>query len=170
MTYLSPNQRLYVLMANVSIFLLIFGPFLIGFGIYCNQRDSASLKWPATPGKIVKYDKTWRSGRHARYEYTATYVYTVNGNQYAGQRYAVWDNYVTERWGNYWVDHPVSSSVDVYYDPQNPQSTVLFRGPEYWVNENCICMGAAFIAFAIFLRIKMRKFRAAGNAPYGKAL
>lgn len=155
---LTPNQKLFTILGMAVFWFVVLGPSMIGYGVYSNRVDGASLKWPMTTGRIVNYDKTYRGGKNPGYNYTATYAYSVNGMHYTEQRYAVWSDYVEGGgWSDFMDVHPVSSSIEVYYDPNDPKSAVLAPGPNYWVNRNLIWMGTVFIVLAIVLIIVMRK-------------
>lgn len=153
-----PFNKQYALAFVLGFYFLLGGPCLIGYAGYRNQVDSASLKWPRTSGTIIQYDKTYHGGRNSGYIYTATYAYNVNGMHYTGQRYAVWSDSVAYGGGSDYMDvHPASSSVDVYYDPGNPENAVLVPGPNHWLNRILIWSGRALIVVGIVLLIVMRK-------------
>jgi hypothetical protein len=132
---------------------LVGGPLIIFDGVHSNQRDRPSLQWPEVSGKLMQCDLGYRSGTHSSYHYvTATYTYIVNGTRHVEHQIALWSPDLSR--GNateFAAAHPAPSSVDVYYDPQNPANAVLIPGADDAGNRFLIIDGSVLIALGIIV-------------------
>jgi hypothetical protein len=128
---------------------LIVGPLIIFKGIHANHRDRPSLEWPKVSGKIMQCDKMYHSGSrrsNGTYSIEATYTYTINHQHYVEHQITLWNPNLMRKTGNFILLHPVSSPVDVYYDPQNPANAVLIPGADEAGNRFTIICGCILFA------------------------
>ena len=144
------RQNFYMLLA-IMFFGLIYGPRMFLQGINANNRGRASLQWPKTAGTMTQCDVIVLPGVHSSgYKIAATYTYVANGQQYTGHQVNLWGRFEPKEIANFVANHPVSSSVDVYYDPQNTANAVLIPGADEAVNQYFIVGGSIAFAIAIF--------------------
>lgn len=118
-------------------------------GIYLAH---VSMQWPATEGKIVDSNVGASSGSGpATYSPKVRYTYTVDGRTYegnriyfAGIRMASSHDYARKLAGRFLPGR----AVNVYFDPDNVERSVLLPGvrTEHWLN---FLVSGAFIAFAL---------------------
>ncbi|HEX2622422.1 MAG TPA: DUF3592 domain-containing protein [Phototrophicaceae bacterium] len=109
----------------------------LAYRAYMGQRQvRASQNWMVATGKVLaanveaRTSRSGTSGRSTSYYPNVVYEYQVNGQRYQNNRFYLGmqvgrGNYMTiqQRINNY----PVGSSVQVYYDPNNPAQSVLER-------------------------------------------
>jgi hypothetical protein len=94
-------------------------------------------QWAETQGKMLSghiessqgYDQSTSSYK-TYHRPEVTYQYEVNGIQYTGTR-VTQQSFSSGALGHvkkFLADHPVGSTVTVYYDPANPASSILEKG------------------------------------------
>jgi hypothetical protein len=130
---------------------IISAVFLLGFGLFwCGlvglfdymiggqiAGQVASTHYTATAGQVTQSDYTFRGGsKGGTYRANIRYRYKAAGHAWSATRY----RYSTEASSDSassangdWVrqliaNHPVGSAMTVYYNPKNPQDTVLSPG------------------------------------------
>lgn len=98
-----------------------------------------SRKWPSAPGviessrisRLIDTDSDDNWVQHDRYEYevVVTYSYVVEGVQYQGDRLEIRPTKTSsERFAERELaDYPVGKQVPVYYNPEEPERSVLKR-------------------------------------------
>ncbi len=92
---------------------------------------AASRDWRKTTGKILRAElQNLSVGRKENYHALITYTYIVNENIYHGTRTRFADTTGTSAEQQQAVidQYPVDSTVNVYYDAQNPSESVLEPG------------------------------------------
>jgi hypothetical protein len=145
----------YALLLMYLCFVLI-GPALILYALYANHRDRPTLLWPKVSGTIVQCQRKHYSGLHSSSEAVdVTYLYAVRGHHYVGHEIAPWstdlDGYNGVRPAAFATAYPLGSTVDVYYEPQQPDQAVLLPGPDVQANRNFIYAGCGFLLCGLFL-------------------
>jgi hypothetical protein len=152
------RQTFYTFLV-IAVVGLIGGPLFVFRGIHANRRDLPSLQWPRTTGIMTQCDKEWYAGGHSVSHWIeATYTYAVNNQQYVGHNITLWDptlHGTRDQTGNFAAAHPISSSVDVYYDPQNPGNAVLIPGADESGNRVSIYGGAIAFASALLSAFRL---------------
>ncbi len=131
---MSISQTVQIVLDGVAIFILGALGYQILFASRRRRRESEeSLQWPSTPGTVTtshaaRHDRMGRSGSYETAH--ISYEYTVAGKKYKSTRFS-FDNLeklattdaqlqsVLER-------YPKGKELTVYYDPQDPQSSILF--------------------------------------------
>src|SRR5262249_8640841 len=144
---------------------VVIGLLLALQAVHADHRDRPSLQWPKVSGKMMQCDKVYHSGRHGgSYGITATYTYLINDRRYVAHQIALWSPDLRGKPGDFADKYPVSSTVDVYYDPQNPENAVLVPGPDEIGNRMSIRAGIASfvggILLIFLLRPKLAEYKA----------
>lgn len=135
------------------------------FGIFFLIDANESAGWPEVEGSVrytaVKQDRArgaqGGSKYTIRYYYTVSYRYTVNGQPLSGDRYSMGDG---PRASGYFktrqeaeaegdIVYPVGSAITVYYNPENPESTVLRPGTN-WGTYVPLILGLFFAGCGVF--------------------
>ncbi len=143
--------------------LLLLGPAIVLHAIYADRRDQPSLQWPKISGSVVQSRIFYHPGRAAFSFHTVEveYVYQVDGRVYSGNRVKLWDpdlhreDILTEP---FVAAHPVGSTVDVYYDPQQPERAVLIPGADETGYRFYLWDGSLLTVFTIAAVFQSRKF------------
>ena len=114
------------------IFAIIGGAIFIFFALPPLQYAAASKNWPSVPGTITKSEvQVFKRDGNTHYQPDIAYSYTVEGKKYTASKITVGDgsldNNVTKA-KRLQAEYPVDKEVDVYYDPDLPESAVLQPG------------------------------------------
>jgi hypothetical protein len=142
-------------------------------------REMGSASWPATTGTIIKTNLVHTVARHNDgYVPGLQYRYEVDGRVYVGTRidFHTQDSVHAKESAESWLyKYSRGSTVRVYYDPKNPNITILEPGikPEqrwlfYLGLAYIIGMSVAFVAVARDLRRKGVGTRARTKRPMVK--
>lgn len=116
--------------AFISVFYIVgFG--MLGYGLWSMKRSTEAGSWPTTPGVIVSCAIDEDSdGDGTTYRVVVEYSYNVGGVEYTNDQLAF--GYTAD--SGHEVHREILSelesaeTVDVRYDPANPQSAVLSYG------------------------------------------
>ncbi|MEW5722067.1 MAG: DUF3592 domain-containing protein [Thermodesulfobacteriota bacterium] len=121
------NRRLRLPRYFAVIFVLA-GAGLFALGLWLGLEGWRSRGWPATPGRIVRSEaarmgRTWTVNLH--------YTYEVGGWEYSGGRLFLGPEagMSQSRALEYVRRYPAGAAVEVHYDPEAPQFSVLEPGP-----------------------------------------
>jgi hypothetical protein len=112
------------------------GTVVLFFGVRAERGrrrlESRSRQWPSITGRVVESGTTQvNDGDSTTYKARIRYEYLVGDQQYIGDRISIRGaesifrnkiNSIVER-------YPVGASVEVFYDPQQPQMAVLEHAP-----------------------------------------
>ena len=110
---------------------------LVGWFIWdkFKKRDvllKAATTWPATTGRVIKSRVEVSGGEHTSVYPRITYAYDVNGRAYQNDLLRAGDRIMRVSTGQdayATVDrYPEGANVTVYYNPANPQESVLEKG------------------------------------------
>ena len=125
-------------MKRISLLIrtLIFLPFLgvCLFFLYGNiqtakQQDTASLFIPVNARVIESRVRKIMTSRRTIYEPYIEYSYTVNGRTYNSTRLGYGSKPIPEGYDgtekSYVAAYPVGKSITAYYNPDNPNESVL---------------------------------------------
>ncbi|MBN1416262.1 MAG: DUF3592 domain-containing protein [Bacteroidales bacterium] len=114
------------------IFAIIGGAIFIFFALPPLQYAAASKSWPAVPGTITRSEvKVWQRDGNTHYEPDIAYSYMVEGKRYSSSKITVGDGSLdnnVKRAKSLQAEYPAGKEVDVYYDPDLPESAVLQPG------------------------------------------
>ncbi|MGC1376233.1 MAG: DUF3592 domain-containing protein [Anaerolineales bacterium] len=126
-----------------GLLLLLFSGFVLIIVIQQWLMTSASANWPTTQGKVVSSNTQACHNRLAPddYETKISYQFSISGKLYTSSDVSFpGDQYMgCGHAQEIAAQYPVGKSVIVYYDPMNPQDSVLHPG------------GSDFIGIAGFL-------------------
>ena len=134
-------KRFIILILKISLFLfvmffLIMGIYSIYYGIDLSRVAEKSLSWPETGGVITDsyihvYEQSDDDGTKTWHETVIRYSYSVNKKTYSGNSITLSSRgpHTTDRvkLETFITDYPKGLSVNVYYDPENPQSSILVK-------------------------------------------
>ena len=114
------------------ILAIIGGAIFIFFALPPLQYAATSKNWPSVPGTITKSEvQVFKRDGNTHYQPDIAYSYTVDGRKYSASKITVGDgsldNNVTKA-KRLQAEYPVDKEVDVYYDPDLPESAVLQPG------------------------------------------
>jgi hypothetical protein len=143
------------------IFPLIFvaaGTLLLIFGINGVNRAIASSDWPSVTGtivtsEVVREQRRDSDGRRTTvYRADIAYEYEVDGARYLGDSVAVGDfsSSSRARADRITRQYPVDAQVEVFYDPEEPVTSLLEPG----VSAKAFAMpgiGAVFLAAGLVM-------------------
>lgn len=130
-------------MGVICLVCAIAGYYDMDYASFCEKKYlpmlKKSVKWPATPGKIVSHSifekKTGRYSHSPRTHYYAepAYLYTLKGKNIRGVRVcflpANCNNGTSHDDAQALLNsYPVGSTTPVCYDPKNPGISTLRRG------------------------------------------
>ena len=116
----------------LRVLVLIIGIVLLIWSLHILILAQSSNNWSTTEGYIVSSE--WTSGRPSDEDVCdkaeVRYEYSVDGREYVGSRVAfAMDDFCSQSRAIRVVDdYPVGSYVDVYYDPDNPETSVIEPG------------------------------------------
>ncbi len=157
------TQMLWIILEIIAV--LAFGALAYQTLIYPKKRwqqSEESLKWPSTPGTVVaSYIKRHdRSGGGSYETPHISYEYTVAGKHYKSTRFSFDDLEklaVTEsQLKTILANYPKGKALTVYYDPQNPRSSILFpKVTRPQVMRTYSIAGVVFSLAGIFFVVKL---------------
>ncbi len=139
-----------------SLFLFAGGMGMILYGNASLRHNRASLHWPVVPGVMMQVE-LHNPPRHSYYV-QATYSYIINGTRYVSHQIRLWNpslrsNLSGDVYAKPFAEaHPANSSVDVHYDPKNPDNAVLIPGADEFTDKLFI-RGGCFVVILITCQI-----------------
>ena len=138
----APDETNRKIVRGFSRFLVVLGVLLLLFGVWFVQEAMVARNWPPTTGTLISASvRSSRSGSSSakRYKVHLIYRYIVEGKSYTSSRYRLGDGSTA---GDF--THPEQAreeakrwkegqDIEVYYDPDEPQSAVLVREASWGV-------------------------------------
>jgi hypothetical protein len=156
------------------IFVLI-GVLLFFFVTQQWIRAYASLDWQTTQGKVTTSKAIPCSRRYHRFGSQASivYKYSVHGASYSSNNITFAFDSLTRSCGNaekVITQYPLGKSVVVYYDPKNPEQSVLRPGGTSFLGIGFSLLSLIFginlsMSKSNFVRAKMIKRKPANRIP-----
>ncbi len=147
-------QRTRILTLNVLR--LVFSALAVGliiFGLFTMRETSRSRGWVRAGGRVISSSVNEYAGKGSTsYRPIVVYSYSVGAARYMSSRISFRPHGTTDRneaariAGRYGV----GTSVDVFYDPQDPEQAVLERGVNPWLP---LIAGGAFSMLAVGMRM-----------------
>ena len=145
--------------------LLFLGLALTLFGVQFISQAEDSADWPSVEGTVqsVTVKRKLDAGRtnssgSGRYFYTVNYRYEIAGQQRTASRFSLGDGNRAgkmyrvrtdaERAAN--LAYPRGSKITVYYNPSDPDSTVIQQGTN-WGTYVPLILGLLFMGSGAFL-------------------
>lgn len=133
---LSPAKR-FIAVRVFPWVVVLFASFFIWIGIDQVRYATDSLEWPSVAGTVSHSgveSHSSRSGNAASTSYHArvVYRYVVDDADFEGERisYGAYGTGDAERAARIAARYPLGAAVRVYYQPGNPQESVLEPGGE----------------------------------------
>jgi len=108
---------------------------------------------------MMQMDLYYHSGRSSYHRVQATYTYIVSGTRHVSHQICLWSPDLS-RAGNaesFAKAHRAHTSVDVYYDPRNPDNSVLIPGADEFGGKLCTWAGGIMIGVSAFGLFRSRK-------------
>jgi len=134
---MSSNFLLILCGGGFALFFGALGVLLIVLNIRSKKKSEASQGWPATSARIIKSEVRKKRGMEdedgsANYLYVpyTEYEYEVGGVIYTSKKFSFGSHPSFSQQAKahtYLAQYPLEASVNVYYDPANPQEAVLER-------------------------------------------
>lgn len=137
------------------LFLVVFGGVGIGLGIWgwgvlTNARVSEG--WPTAAGRVVRSEVEHSTDSEGGDSYLPQidYRYQVEGQDYENDRVRYGENsYSNRRQAEAEAEkYPVGRQVEVYYEPGDPENSVLEPGATLGSYLG-VCMGALFLGIGL---------------------
>lgn len=156
---------------SILLLLLFFaiGAVIMFFGWRTVANAQASASWPSVPGQVISSTVTRQSDSDGSVSFSpeVSYRYQVGSQSYQGRRIKFGENaYGFRARAQSVADrYPVGHSVSVYYDPADPNLSVLEPGVSLG-SYIVVCIGAVFVFFsllAIPVTLVMRRREAASG-------
>jgi hypothetical protein len=122
--------------AGFGLIFVGIGAFLLYKGQQSRKKVGASQGWPSTQGQIVDthIDRSMHTDSDGDTDYSYTprleYTYEFGGVHYHGKNiyFGLASGYNNQSQAQEIIDrYPVGSEIPVYYDPANPEDSVLER-------------------------------------------
>ncbi|SRR5579871_2699961 len=142
-----------------SVFSLIFvgiGALLLRAALSFSAKARASQDWPTAPGEISHSAVLWQTqtsptqARESTFKADICYRYKVNGKSYSSSKIRVLDLAATRGSADEAVGrYPDNSSVQVYYNPEDPSDAVLEPGSSGGLTV-LFAGGGAFVLAGLF--------------------
>ena len=120
----------------------------LGYYIWSALEGWTAVRWPTAPGEIISSAVEDVPGRLPSYEPKVSYSYSVGGVTRTGNRLRFGDNTVSfeatarKRLASY----PRGTAIQVHYDPEDPERSVLRPGVSRWNYAFMVLAGAMFLA------------------------
>ncbi len=153
----------YRLLQLISWGFVFTGPVFIFCAINDDYRYGPSLHWPKVSGAVMQCEEVYhRRYRNSFYSVEVTYTYIVNEQHHVGRRIALWSpDLHGKQTGEFVSAHPVHSTVDVYYNPQQPDIAVLIPGPDELGKRIFIWCGSIISILGLWIIFRLRTRRVA---------
>ena len=156
----APNNKL---LKAVGIFLVVFGFAMAGFGVWFIREAGQAQSWPKVTGKVINVSiksRRSRSSNTRQYHPVVTYNYDVEGQSFTSDRYRLGDGPNTgnfnsrEKARKHSEQWKAGEAVEVYYNPESPDSAVLVTEASWGVYVPSV-LGALSALFGfVLLKIK----------------
>ncbi|OHA46106.1 MAG: hypothetical protein A3A80_00685 [Candidatus Terrybacteria bacterium RIFCSPLOWO2_01_FULL_44_24] len=151
----------------MPIFIVIGAALTIFWGIPTARNAMESKNWPLSEGRITVSDvsENYDSDNNGKtYSAKVAFEYTVNGRQYVGSRvtFGDYDSSDPAHASGIVMRYPVGESVQVYYDPDEPKTSVLEPGTS-WSSFVGLGAGGIFSLIGIIgFAFALKKVRSGG--------
>ena len=113
------------------------------------DRAATSIDWPTADGRITRSElERFRERGQTMYSADVAYEYALDGKTFGGNRVWFGDDARSSdptAWRRAVDRYPVGSGVKVYYDPDDPQESVLEPGLT-WAGSVIYLLGLGFLA------------------------
>jgi len=165
----SRSERFFFGVFWPAMFMLGGGIFF-AIGLSAILTASASKGWPSVDGVIVSSEvqSDWssapagtpqhRSGTQRVYRADVRYAYTVDGQEYEGDRveFGGFSSSNAKRAYRIVGTYRKGQTVAVYYDPNDPSRAVLEPGKTTWFSKGAVCAGSGFVLVGLLVGLVVR--------------
>jgi hypothetical protein len=130
-------------------------------------KGLSTLGWPETQGKVISCEvkRVPSSKGPSKFQPVISYSYSVNSVEYTSNRYSSTMARGSSQWAKEVIGkHPKNSSIQVYYNPNNPTESVLDPGlqsDDFWMT---IFSSFFFVVVLLAFRKQLKDRRAAMNS------
>ncbi len=127
---------------------------LIVYGLVTMRQTSRSRGWLPVDGRVVASNVNQFSGRNGvTYRPMIIFSYAVGPSRFMSSRVSFQPFVTSNRDAAATVAarYPVGKTVQVFYDPQDPEQAVLDRGPNPWL---FIVSGGVLAMAAVAVRMR----------------
>ncbi|MDX9930873.1 MAG: DUF3592 domain-containing protein [Bacteroidales bacterium] len=145
------------------IFALVGAAIFFFFALPPLQHAATSKSWPSVPGTITKSEvQVFKRDGNTHYQPDIAYSYSVEGKKYSSSKITVGDGALdnnVSKAKRLQAEYPAGKEVDVYYDPDLPESAVLQTGTK---SGDLMLAGIAAVFFlvgvlALFQGVKAKR-------------
>jgi len=149
-----------LILNGFSLFLVLVGLALLVFGVFFVQEGFASRNWDRVEAEVitisVETDFNNSTSSNTRrvdgYYAVVTYAYEYDDDRYINDRFSLGRgptatrNYDTREEAREAAedDYPIGSDLDIYVNPDDPESTVIQAGAD-WTTFVPLILGAFFL-------------------------
>jgi hypothetical protein len=133
---------------HLVIFLFVFGSIITLAGIKLINNARESLYWPKAEGIITQSFMDW--DRHRRQYANIKYSFTVNGQKITGFQISAKEMNKSNE--DLLKEYPVGKKVIVFYDPENPENSLLEPGYS-WQSYQALVIGIVILIVAIVVAL-----------------
>jgi len=155
---------------SLKSIIAVFGFFLtllLAWFIYSAigfTKGLSTLGWPETQGKVITcYVKRVPSSKGpSKFQPVISYSYEINSVEYVSDRYSSTMARGSSLWASEVISqHPVNSSIQVFYNPKNPKDSVLNPGLQSDDNWMTILSSFFFVVVLLAFRKQLKDRRTA---------
>jgi len=137
------------------LFLAVFMLMTYKLTIPFLQNAIGSKNWATTQGKVLKSRVNPNAGDdNDMYQLQFDYQYEVNGETHHGKGRYFNLGEPSQSWKgdlyDFVKEHPVGSTIDVYYNPNSPEDCTITTGVS-WLAWVLIAVNALFLCMAVHL-------------------
>lgn len=129
------RKRMTALQMVLITFVLLMWVLVGSIGMFSTARETLAIQgsesWPSVQGQVIDSMVQTRSSRKGTtYAPQITYTYAVNGTPYSGTRQQARNPVMSSQQEaqSYLQAYPVNAKIQVFYQPADPQNSVLKPG------------------------------------------
>ena len=160
----SPRAAVGLLRVLFPLPFLAAGLFVTWLGIGDVLDGRASTGWPTATGTVTEAFVEVHTGEDTSYSAEIRYTFEVDGREHRGDRvaFSIWDSGRAEA-DAIVATYPVGARVEVAYDPDDPDTSVLEPGARAGAY-GLVAFGAVFIVIGAVLPVLFRRSAASVRA------
>jgi hypothetical protein len=141
----------------VFLFFLLLLLSCFSYGIAGFYKAVKSNSWPTATGIILSSQVIKPSGKSTKYIADIKYSYKSNNKEYHSNKFNASNARGISGWArNVVKQYPINSSAKIYYNPDNPEDSVIEPGLQY---ENYYMTGIPLVSFMLLLLTLLKQFK-----------
>lgn len=148
------------------ILLLLIAIILLSIGVSRFIKSKAHKNWPATGGEVISTEIQEEEHRgdlnYTSYYVKINYEYIINYKKYISNSIGLnTDSYFASTWSNAYEicnDFPQGKKIRVYYDPNNPHTSILTKGVNNRYYIFYLGFGLIFLGFGVWRLYSLKKY------------